>query len=77
MEKTIQKLFSDLFRLPADRVIDTLSPQDVKGWDSMGHMSLIQGLEQEFGITFEDGDLTEMENVGKIKEVLARRGVGT
>lgn len=32
-------------------------------------------LELEFGVQFEDGDLTEMKNTGTIKEVLARRGV--
>lgn len=75
MEQRIQKVFHELFRVPANIVVDGLSPTDVKGWDSMGQLSLIQMLELEFDIQFEDGELTEMENIGKIKEVLARRGV--
>lgn len=75
MEERIQKVFSKLFRVPASIVVDGLSPTDVKGWDSMGQLSLIQMLELEFDVQFQDGELTEMENVGKIKEVLARRGV--
>lgn len=41
MEQRIQKVFSELFRVPANIAVDGLSPTDVKGWDSMGQLSLI------------------------------------
>jgi acyl carrier protein len=75
MEQRLRQVFAEVFKLDPSRVTDTLSPEDVKGWDSLGHLALVNALEAMFSVTFEDGDLTEMENVGRIKEVLRLRGV--
>jgi acyl carrier protein len=75
MEQRLRQVFAEVFKIDPGRVTDTLSPDDVKGWDSLGHLGLVNALEAAFNITFEDGDLTEMENVGRIKEVLRLRGV--
>jgi acyl carrier protein len=75
MEQRLRQVFAEVFKLEPARVTDSLSPADVKGWDSMGHLSLINALEAAFEITFEDGDLTEMEDVGRIKQILRLRGV--
>jgi acyl carrier protein len=75
MNGRLQGLFASLFKVTPGQWADTLSPQDVAGWDSLGHLSLVQAIEAEFQISLADGDLTEMEDVGKIKAVLARAGV--
>jgi acyl carrier protein len=74
MESRLQTIFLDLFKVPASALHDGLAPDGVKGWDSLGHLSLIEALEAEFKLTFEDGDLTAMDTVGHIKDVLRRRG---
>ncbi len=74
MDERLQQIFAELFKVPPARYSDALSPDDVKGWDSLGHLSLVDSLEAAFGITFEDGDLTELENVGRIKAILRQRG---
>lgn len=75
MEEQLRQVFAEFFKLDPSRVTDDLSPEDVKGWNSLGQLGLINALESAFEITFEDGDLTEMENVGKIKQILRLRGV--
>ena len=75
MQTRLEEVFGEVFKLPPEKVTDALAPEDVKGWDSLGHLGLIDALESAFGVRFEDGDLTEMENVGKIKEILRLRGV--
>jgi acyl carrier protein len=74
MNERLQQLFETLFKVPKARFNDALSPEQVKGWDSMGHLSLVTALEAEFDVTFQDDDVMEMESVGKVKEALLRRG---
>jgi acyl carrier protein len=76
MHARLQQVFVELFKVSPDQVTDSLSFQDVKGWDSLGHLSLIQSLEEMFSVSFEDGDLTEMDTVAAIKRVLELRGAG-
>lgn len=75
MDERLQRVFGELFKLAPGAWSDALSPEQVDGWNSLGHLSLVNALEAEFELTFEDGDLTEMDSVGAIKTVLAKRGV--
>lgn len=75
MDERLRRVFSELFQVAASGWSDALSPEQVEGWNSLGHLSLVNALEAEFELTFEDGDLTDMDSVGAIKAVLAKRGV--
>lgn len=75
MEQRLRQVFAEVFKLDPAKVKDALGPEEVKGWGSLGHLALVEALESAFSVRFEDGDLTEMENVGKIKAILKQRGV--
>ena len=75
MDQRLQRIFESLFNTPPHEWSDRLSPEHVQQWDSLGHLSLIQAIEAEFQLSLPDGSLTEMEDVAKIKDVLARSGV--
>ena len=75
MNERLQRIFELQFNVSPEMWSDRLSPEHIQQWDSLGHLSLIQAIEAEFQITLADGELTEMEDVGKIKHVLARAGV--
>jgi acyl carrier protein len=75
MDQRLRRVFSELFKVAPGAWSDALSPEQVEGWNSLGHLSLINALEEEFEVAFADGDLTEMDSVGAIKALLARRGV--
>jgi acyl carrier protein len=42
----------------------TTTAQDVPGWDSLTHMSLITSVEEHFRIKFKLGDIIKFKNVG-------------
>ena len=44
-------------------------------WDSLGHVKLITGCEEEFGVKFTIEETVESNSVGKLKSVLASKGV--
>ncbi len=74
IEKTKQ-VFTEVFSLGPSEFSLTLSPDEVKHWDSLGHVRLVSALEERFSVKFEDDEIMEMDSVKKIIEILNKRGV--
>ena len=52
-----------------------LQYQGVDLWDSVGHMSLVAALEDEFDIMIDTDDIIDLSSYEKGKEILAKYGV--
>lgn len=52
-----------------------LKYQDVELWDSVGHMTLVAALEDEFDIMIDTDDIIDLSSYEKGKEILAKYGV--
>lgn len=52
-----------------------LKYQDVPGWDSIGHMSLIAALEELFDIMMDTDDIIDFSSYEKGKEILGKYDV--
>ena len=52
-----------------------LTYQSVELWDSVGHMSLVAALEDEFDIMIDTDDIIDLSSYEKGKEILAKYGV--
>jgi acyl carrier protein len=46
---------------------------DVSGWDSSTHLVLMMALEEEFGVSFELDEVTELTSIGAIADALDAR----
>lgn len=46
---------------------------DVDGWDSLTHISIIAGIESEFGIRFTVDEVQHMKNVGEMVEIIDQK----
>jgi acyl carrier protein len=66
----VQKAFNSAFDVDPQTITIDTEPEDVKAWDSMGHVTLASSLEQEFNVTFDVDELMEMENVREIVRVV-------
>ena len=73
MEK-YTNVFTELFARDADEV-KKLHYQDILEWDSVGHMTLISSLEDEFDIMMETDDIIDFESYEKGIEILTKYGV--
>ena len=62
IEARAKKILSQLFSIECETINETTSPDNVKKWDSLGHMNLILALEEEFGIHFDETQIVEMLN---------------
>jgi len=73
MEKYTQ-VFVEMFGKSADEV-KNLHYQDIIEWDSVGHMTLMSGLEDTFDIMMETDDIIDFDSYEKGIEILKKYNV--
>lgn len=56
-EERIKNVMAAVFDVPAAGITEDASPHDIKGWDSLKHMSLVLALEEEFDIRFDEAEI--------------------
>lgn len=67
-------VFMENLQITEDKLVG-LTYQGVELWDSVGHMSLIAALEDEFDIMIDTDDIIDLSSYEKGKEILAKYGV--
>jgi acyl carrier protein len=72
----MQSVFRDVFNEPELRLSDDLTAADVPGWDSLAHVGLMFSLEAEFAVTFSDSELSRLDNVGQLRQVIETKLTG-
>lgn len=58
----IKNVMSAVFEIPADSIKDDSSSDNIETWDSLRHLNLILGLEEEFGVTIPDEEVGNLVN---------------
>jgi acyl carrier protein len=71
----IENIFRQEFNLDSDFDLKTLSYQSVSEWDSVGHMSLVAALEDEFEIELEMDDIIDLSSFEVALQTLKKYGV--
>lgn len=67
-------VFMENLQITEDKLVG-LQYQGVELWDSVGHMSLVAALEDEFDIMIDTDDIIDLSSYEKGKEILAKYGV--
>jgi acyl carrier protein len=67
-----KKSFVDALSIKEDIVNSKLEYNSIPEWDSIGHMSLIGALEDEFGISIDTDDIIDFSSFAKGKEILKK-----
>jgi acyl carrier protein len=70
---TVRRIFRNTFNCDPEQIDLDTKPEQVKGWDSLGHVTLASNLEEAFGLSFEVDDLMEMEDVDAIVRIVRRK----
>uniref|UniRef100_UPI004048E8A8 acyl carrier protein n=1 Tax=Aliarcobacter sp. TaxID=2321116 RepID=UPI004048E8A8 len=70
MENDVKQLIASYFKVNIEKITDETTAFDIDGWDSLSHTELLLEIEQKFNISFELSDLMEMDNVGKLIEII-------
>lgn len=69
----VRATVAEHFEVPVDTITRDTSAEDVEGWDSVAHVELVLGLEEDYGIEFEPAELTAMNDVGALIDIIARK----
>lgn len=72
MEERVRKVFVDVLSLDPDAT--ALVYNESEGWDSIGHMRLVAGLEEEFDCMLEMEDILDMSSYDKAVGIMAKYG---
>jgi acyl carrier protein len=72
---SVEEVVARIFSLDPSEVTNRSSKETIAEWDSMGHLSLINGLEEEFKVSIAIADAMEMTSVQHIKRILKDYGV--
>lgn len=74
VDSRLQQVFRDVLA-DDDLVLERhTTAADVPGWDSLAHINLMFAVEQEFGITFRDDQLTSFRDVGELEDFVRAHG---
>jgi acyl carrier protein len=66
----VRSIASDLFSIPADRITDETSPENVDAWDSTQHLNLVLALEEKFDFQLSPEEMEKMRNIGEVVKIV-------
>lgn len=76
MEQKLKKVMADLLEIREDEITDETAIHNVKNWDSLKHIEIIFGIEEQFEMSpLSTDEIVEMTSFAKIKQVLKEKGI--
>ena len=74
MEDRIRELFATILQVDPDRIRDDSDPATLDRWDSMQHLILVSGFEEEFGVDVDPEEAIAMyANFAAFKKVVLQK----
>lgn len=73
----INQVFQEVFdddELTVDRAT---TADDVEGWDSLMHVTLLVNVEKAFGVKFTSAEVASLKNVGELADLVDNRRAGS
>ena len=70
--ETYKKVFLDSLNIQNDQFNENLKYNEIPEWDSIGHMTLISGLEENFNISIDTDDIVDFSSFQKGKKILKK-----
>ena len=69
----LAEIMRDVFDVDNLEYRDSLTADDVEGWDSLSHVRFLVAVEKGFGLRFTSGEIDGFKNVGEVLDVIVRR----
>ena len=72
--KRLTAVFQDVFDDDTLVITAETTADDIEDWDSIEHITLIGAVEDEFGMRFKMGEVSGMNDVGEMIDIIRIRG---
>lgn len=69
----IQQVFAEVFDRPDIKISLDSSPENIKGWNSLNHVMIINEIEKNFDIQFSLDEMIELINVRDIVNCIEKK----
>lgn len=69
----IQDIFRDIFDDESLEINESTNAEDIEEWDSLIHITILQTVQDEFGLEFSIDEITEMKNVGDMIKAINQK----
>lgn len=74
MDERIRELFATLLQVAPEQIEDQTTPASLERWDSMQHLIVVAGFEEEFGLDLDPEEAVEMyKDFATFKRILRQR----
>ena len=67
-----KKIFKESLNISDKDFLESIKYNDIPEWDSIGHMTLIAALEENYKISIETDDIVDFSSFNKGKEILKK-----
>ena len=74
-KKKYQDTFIKSLSIDGKKFNEKIKYNEISEWDSIGHMTLMSGLEEVFNITIDTDDIIDFSSFNKGFEILEKYGV--
>ncbi|MFU8849837.1 acyl carrier protein [Micromonospora sp. SL1-18] len=71
----LRAVFVDTLELGDDVDVEKLQYRDIEQWDSLGHMTLVGAIEDEFGVQLDTEQVIDMSSFKVALDMLSGMGV--
>ena len=69
------EIFKTALNISDDKLNENIKYNEIEEWDSIGHMTLVAALEEEYKITLETDDIVDFSSFKKGMEILKKYNV--
>lgn len=69
----LEKIFQDIFDDKSLYLQETTNANDIEGWDSLTHITILEAVQDEFEVIFSLDEIIELNNAGKIADAIAQK----
>ena len=69
------EIFKTALNISNDKLNENIKYNEIEEWDSIGHMTLVAALEEEYKITLETDDIIDFSSFKKGMEILKKYSI--
>tara|TARA_Y100000294_G_scaffold51552_1_gene48600 strand:+ start:860 stop:1102 length:243 start_codon:yes stop_codon:yes gene_type:complete len=73
--KKYSEIFKTALNIGDDKLNENIKYNEIEEWDSIGHMTLVAALEEEYKITLETDDIIDFSSFKKGMEILKKYSI--
>ena len=70
IQDRVIQIVSDVTGVPISKLDGNSSPESVSEWESMKHINIVLAIEEEFGLHFDDEEITELKGIKSLVSLI-------